>query len=132
MQQPEIADPAAEPTQTPRDFVRYWLTGRRGLIIGGIAIVVAGVALGWNWLSAVGVAPIILSFAPCAAMCAIGACAMMRGNSSCAKSGPVEQATPPESTPPSTGEAASILMDDRCSERRSITELRPVSVRTAE
>ena len=62
-------------------FVRRWLSGRRGLIIAGIAVVAAGLALGWNWLTAIGAAPIILALAPCAAMCALGTCAMMKANS---------------------------------------------------
>jgi hypothetical protein len=63
--------------------IRPWLTGRRGFIIGGLALAVTGLALGWSWLSAIGVAPVILSLAPCAAMCALGACAMRWGNASC-------------------------------------------------
>jgi hypothetical protein len=86
------------PMQAMQDAMRPWLSGRRGLVIAGIAIVAAGLALGWNWLSAIGVAPIILSLAPCAAMCAPGACGMMRGNSSCAKPDPLEQ--PPIETEP--------------------------------
>jgi hypothetical protein len=102
MQQLDIVRRAAasngRPVQTLRDFIRPWFSGRRGLIIGGVAIVAAGLALGWNWLSAIGAAPIILSLAPCAAMCALGACAMMRGNSSCAKSDSLGPAKPPETT----------------------------------
>jgi hypothetical protein len=104
MQQIDIIRPPAAakfwPMQTIRGLIRSWFSGRRGLIIGGIAVVVAGLALGWSWLSAIGVAPIILSLAPCAAMCAVGACAMMRGNASCAKPGTVEQSTLPEPTSP--------------------------------
>ena len=85
------------PAQPIWDFFRHWLTGRRGLVIGGLVIVAAGLALGWNWLSAIGVAPIILSLAPCAAMCAVGACAMMKGNSTGAKPTSVDQPTPPNS-----------------------------------
>ena len=63
--------------------IRPWVTDRRGLIIGGLAVATTGLAIGWNWLSAIGVAPLILSLAPCAAMCALGACAMRRGHASC-------------------------------------------------
>lgn len=102
MQQLGIVKPSAAfragPMQTMQDAIRPWLSGRRGLVVAGIAIVAAGLALGWNWLSAIGVAPIILSLAPCAAMCALGACAMMRGNSSCAKPGSVEPSSPSEPT----------------------------------
>ena len=109
MQRFEIVAPTATPkagsAQNIQDFVRPWLTGRRGLVIGGLAIVIAGLALGWNWLSAIGVAPIILSLAPCAAMCAIGACAMMKASSSSIKPGTPDQTTPPEpvSTPTQPG-----------------------------
>ena len=56
------------------------LRSPRGLIVSGIVIVGAGLALGWNWLTALGFAPLILSLAPCAAMCALGVCMMPRGN----------------------------------------------------
>ena len=102
MQQFETVNPTAAPgvgpAQLVQEFIRRWFTGRRGLVVGGIAIVVAGLALGWNWLSAIGIAPIILSLAPCAAMCAIGACAMMRRDSSGAKPVSSDQTTSPEST----------------------------------
>ena len=53
--------------------------GRRGLMIAAFAVIAAGMALNWSWLTAVGAAPLILSLAPCAAMCALGLC--MRGGS---------------------------------------------------
>ena len=53
--------------------------GRRGLAIAAFAVIAAGMALNWSWLTAVGAAPLILSLAPCAAMCALGLC--MRGGS---------------------------------------------------
>ena len=59
--------------------------GTRGLIVLLIAAVGAGVVLDWKWLVAVGVAPILLSVLPCAAMCAIGVCSMGGQNSSCSK-----------------------------------------------
>jgi hypothetical protein len=99
MQQVEMtntAAPAAGHGQAIPSFIRTWLTGRRGLIISGAAVVGAGLALGWNWLTAVGIAPIILSLAPCAAMCAVGACAMMKANSAGAPPSPPNQTMPPE------------------------------------
>lgn len=56
--------------------------GRRGLLILGFAVIAAGIAMNWGWLSAVGAAPLILSLAPCAAMCAFGLC-MKGGSTSC-------------------------------------------------
>ena len=50
--------------------------GRNRLVLGGIALALlaAGLAWQWSWLVAVGVAPLLLSAAPCAAMCALGLC----------------------------------------------------------
>lgn len=96
MQQTDIVKRSAvpmRPLKSMQDFVRHWLSGRRGLIVGGLVVVIAGLALGWNWLSAIGVAPIILSLAPCAVMCAVGACAMRKGNS-CSQSGASQAAKP--------------------------------------
>ena len=59
--------------------------GTRGLILLLIAAVGTGVVFDWKWLVAVGIAPIILSVLPCAAMCAIGVCSMGGQNSSCSK-----------------------------------------------
>lgn len=105
MQQVEIANQTtmrgSGPAQAIREFLRHWLTGRRGLIIAGVAVMLGGLALGWNWLTAIGAAPIILSLAPCAAMCAVGACAMREGTSSC------EQPAAPEQVKSFESEAAS-------------------------
>jgi hypothetical protein len=88
------ARPGAGPAQAIPRFIRHWLTGRRGLIIGGIAVVGVGLAFGWSWLTAIGAAPIILALAPCAAMCALGTCAMMKANSAGAAPGSPDQAKP--------------------------------------
>jgi hypothetical protein len=40
----------------------------------GLAGVAAGIALSWAWLTAIGVAPVLVAAAPCAAMCALGLC----------------------------------------------------------
>lgn len=74
------------------DALRRWLGGPRGLVILGILVIAAGLAADWSWLTALGLAPLILSVAPCAAMCAFGVCAMSRGGeSSCSRSGSVPQ-----------------------------------------
>ena len=52
--------------------------GRRGLVIAAMAIIGAGMALNWGWLTAIGAAPLILSLAPCAVMCATGYCVMCK------------------------------------------------------
>ena len=54
-----------------------WLTQRRTLLLAAAAVVGTGLFLNWSWLTAIGIAPILLSLAPCLAMCAFGLC--MRG-----------------------------------------------------
>jgi len=64
----------------PPDVVRSWLRDRRVLAGAGVAVAGSGLALGWNWLTAIGVAPLIVSAAPCLLMCALGLCMMGRGH----------------------------------------------------
>ncbi|MGN7754880.1 hypothetical protein [Sinorhizobium sp. 22678] len=52
--------------------------GRRGWILVGLGVAGTGLAANWDWLAAAGVAPILLSLAPCAVMCATGYCVMCR------------------------------------------------------
>jgi YHS domain-containing protein len=54
--------------------VRYYLGGPRRFIILAVILIVGGVALNWGWLVAAGVAPFLIAFLPCAAMCALGMC----------------------------------------------------------
>lgn len=71
----------------PRLGVRV---SRRTLILAAIVLTAAGMATNWGWLVAVGAAPLILSLAPCIAMCGLGLC-MMSGSKSCAsKTGAAE------------------------------------------
>ncbi len=81
--------------RTRADQLRDWVMSPRGLIVVALAIIGAGLALGWNWVVAAGLAPLLLSLAPCAAMCALGVCMMAKGNASCAKQGSAENAEPP-------------------------------------
>lgn len=76
---PQIARIPTAPKTGGR--IRAWIVSPRGLLIGGLVIVATGLALGWNWVVAAGLAPIILSLAPCAVMCALGMCMMGRGRS---------------------------------------------------
>ena len=80
--------------RTRADQLRDWAMSPRGLIVVALAIIGAGLALGWNWVVAAGLAPLLLSLAPCAAMCALGVCMMAKGNASCAKQGSAENAEP--------------------------------------
>ena len=50
-------------------------------MLGVIALAGGGAALGWPWLAALGLAPILLSILPCAAMCALGLCMGRHGSS---------------------------------------------------
>ncbi len=64
----------------PPDTVRSWIRDRRVLAGAGLVIGGSGVALGWDWLTAIGLAPLIVSAAPCLLMCALGLCMMGRGH----------------------------------------------------
>lgn len=72
--------------------LRSWIGDRRVLAVAGLAGAGAGLGLGWDWLTAVGVAPLIVSAAPCLIMCALGLCMMRRGHRA-------------SSNPPATGAA---------------------------
>jgi len=54
--------------------VRCYLRGWRGPAVLAAVVAAAGLAFGWSWLMAAGVAPLLLSVLPCAAMCALGLC----------------------------------------------------------
>jgi hypothetical protein len=85
MQSIEIAKPpVVSPTDENRiSILRAWIGDRRVLAVAGLAVAGTGLALGWNWLAAVGVAPLIVSTAPCLVMCALGLCMMGRGQKAC-------------------------------------------------
>ena len=76
--------------------VRAWLTSPRGLVLVGIAVIAVGLALGWNWVVALGLAPIVLALAPCALMCALGMCMMGMGRSKSTDSTAVPAPTIPD------------------------------------
>jgi hypothetical protein len=71
----------------PRRGLRMPL-GRRGWLLLALAVVVAGGALNWSWLTAIGVAPLLLAVAPCALMCGLGLC-MRGGGAGCSDRGAV-------------------------------------------
>lgn len=78
-------DEAAAAEPLGRAWLRaagYYLSRKRTLIV----LATAGVALNWSWLVAAGIAPVLISLLPCAAMCALGLCMKgMGGSSSCSK-----------------------------------------------
>jgi hypothetical protein len=55
------------------------------LIALGFVTIGAGVYFSWGWLVAVGLAPILVSLAPCLLMCALGICIAQRGSVGTAK-----------------------------------------------
>ena len=67
-------------TTFPPDVARSWMRDRRVLAGSGLVVVGSGLALGWDWLTAIGIAPLIVSAAPCLLMCAFGLCMMGRGH----------------------------------------------------
>lgn len=70
---------SASSSTPPTGLGRYlpsWLRGRRGIILGVVAVGGGGMALQWPWLVAIGVAPVLLSLLPCAVMCGLGLCMM--------------------------------------------------------
>lgn len=79
-------------TQDIGAFARHWLRDRRVLIALAIAVVGAGAALNWGWLVAIGLAPLLLSLAPCAVMCALGVCMMGRGGQASCSKGATDEA----------------------------------------
>lgn len=83
--------------------VRRYLGWRGGLALAGAAVVL-GLALNWSWLVAAGVAPVLLSLLPCAAMCALGLCMKKAGAcvAPAASRGAPESEGPPRAAEPMT------------------------------
>ena len=75
------------------------LIGRLGLnrfALGGtvLALLAIGLAWQWSWLVAIGIAPLLLSAAPCVAMCALGVCMHHMAGGSCHTSNTEPPGTP--------------------------------------
>ena len=51
-----------------------WITRRRLLLVSVTIMIGSGMALNWGWLTAAGLAPILVSLAPCGVMCGLGLC----------------------------------------------------------
>lgn len=64
---------------------RRWWSGRRRYWIIAALVLVAGLALGWRWLAAIGALPLLLGFLTCGAMCGLGLCMNRMGGQSCNK-----------------------------------------------
>jgi hypothetical protein len=84
MSSPEIAS-ATKPSlgQDWLHAFRYWLRGPRGVAALIVSVLVLGAALNWSWLVAVGIAPLLITALPCAAMCALGLCMNKMAGGSC-------------------------------------------------
>jgi hypothetical protein len=68
----------AETARTPATSAcaaRGWAALARPWLIGA-AVLALAIALyaGWDWLAALGVTTVLIAFAPCLAMCALGLC----------------------------------------------------------
>lgn len=76
--------------------------GGARLMLAGLALVLigAGLAWQWSWLVAIGVAPLLISAAPCVAMCALGLCMhrMSSSTGSKAPDGPSQNSSPQQET----------------------------------
>jgi hypothetical protein len=84
MNMPGTAAPAG--SSLLRDWLyalRYWLGSRTGVIVSLVLLAAIGIGLGWSWLVAVGIAPLLVAVLPCAAMCALGLCASRFGGRAC-------------------------------------------------
>ncbi len=92
------------PSSAPRaatNAVRSMLGSRRGLIVLGAMVLGLGLLFKWNWIVAVGIAPLLLSALPCVAMCALGLCmSKMAGGQSGSQSPSTDAG--PDSTPAAT------------------------------
>jgi hypothetical protein len=99
MQSIEIAEPpSGSPTHDRTSVFRSSIGDRRVLAVAGFAVSATGLALGWDWLTAVGIAPLIVSAAPCLIMCAFGLCIMGRNHQSCSSQPKPEAGEPPTRT----------------------------------
>lgn len=68
-------------------YLPTWLRGKWGLLVGCSALAVGGAALGWPWLVAIGIAPILLAAVACAVMCTLGLCMMEKHANSAGSKG---------------------------------------------
>jgi hypothetical protein len=77
------------------------LGGRRVLLgVLALALIGAGLPWQWSWLAAIGVAPLLVSAAPCVAMCALGLCMhrMCNNGGSTASNGTSQNSSPQQET----------------------------------
>ena len=68
--------------------------GRHRRLVGGavaLGVTAAAATWQWSWLVAAGIAPLLLSTAPCAVMCGLGLCMGRMGDRSCSSGTAVQQ-----------------------------------------
>ena len=93
--------PAISWVQGARNLLLAGLRHRLVLASAGIAVTGGGLALGWDWLTAVGVAPLIVAAAPCLIMCAFGMCMIGKNHSTSPSAATPQAGEPPARTNPS-------------------------------
>jgi hypothetical protein len=86
--------------------LRYWLRGRNGVIALVVLAVVMASALNWSWLTAAGIAPLLITLLPCAAMCALGLCMSRIGGRSCSTETRSVETPKPDARMPAALEAS--------------------------
>jgi hypothetical protein len=74
---------AALPREASAPGSRLILGSKRVWLALAAVAVLAGAAFNWSWLVAVGLAPLLLTFLPCALMCAMGLCMHGGAKGSC-------------------------------------------------
>lgn len=83
---------------------------RRRLLVGSAAVIVLGLALGWNWLAAIGALP-FLAFLPCALM--MGMCMKGMGSNNAGKSDSQNSQTAQSGAPAALPEASSQQIEEK-------------------
>lgn len=89
-------------TRDLMNAARYYLRGRRGLLVLSAVAVGAGLAFSWNWLVATSIVPFLLTILPCLVMGGLGHCTSKLTGKSCS-SGETTKHTlepPAENMPP--------------------------------
>lgn len=78
------------------ELMHVWFGGRRGLLAGAALMLTGVLSLNWNWLVAVGIAPLMAAVLPCLVMCGLGVCMNRLMGSSC-ESAPASDTPDPAS-----------------------------------
>lgn len=79
---PQGAGTAPAATETIRsDLEPFPVRAKPWAIGGALFVIILALYFGWDWLTAAGAAGVLLSLAPCLAMCALGICTRCRRNS---------------------------------------------------